>query len=162
MSPYEWWHMAPRNGPMAPPRTWNWVTCVLYHIINHITTSLLMSVSLSALKTNRMLPCGLLEERQKGLSGLILQAIPLLMNFILPQRYNTLSKIGPHTVFRVHNTANLSFTECQYHHTNIMPHGREIKGVDCSYFALISFVFCFPDPLTMHHFISLLAVYRHL
>jgi len=63
--------------------------------------SLLTSAALSALKTNRMPPRSPLEEREKGWLDPILQAIPLLMNFSLPQRYNNLLQISSHMVFGV-------------------------------------------------------------
>lgn len=110
------WH--PEMVPCRPRNHCNQVTHVLCHVINHSTTSLLTSAALSALKTNRMLLHGPLEEKEKCLPDLVLQAILLLMNFGLPWWYNTLSKIDPRTISGVQNTTNLLIPEWWYHRTS--------------------------------------------
>jgi len=102
-----------------------------------------------------------LEEREKNPLGSVLQAIPLLMNFSLPCRYKTLSQISLRTVFGVQNAANPPIAECRYHHTAILPHGGERMGITYSYFSPLSFVFGFRGPLAVHHFITLLVVFRY-
>lgn len=108
LSPCEWWHVSPRNGPMGPlktPKLSNMCHLPRQHLYYHVSSVLPrqhsychaiddVSYHVSSEDQSYAATCPL-EEREKGLPDPVFACISLLMNFGPPRHFYSVSQNWP-------------------------------------------------------------------